>query len=105
MSTDDSGPEAPAPGADATGPEDPPGDLLAALSVRRNVGVGLAVGLGVAALAYAVRVLELFGPAPARGSPALFLGLALVLATTVAALVATLLSAVSAYRLASQGGE
>lgn len=86
--------------------DDPdPGGLAAALSVRRNLAVGVAVGLAVAALAYAVRVLELFGPAPARGSPALFLGLALVLATGVAALVAVVLSAASAYRASKRPPE
>lgn len=87
------------PGEDSHGGRSGAG-LLAVLPVRRNLAAGLAVGLAVAALAYAVRMLELFGPAPARGSPTLFFGLALVLATTVATLVAVVLSAVGAYRLA-----
>ncbi|PSP75890.1 hypothetical protein BRC81_14075 [Halobacteriales archaeon QS_1_68_20] len=82
-----------------------PGGLAAALSVKRNVTIGAAAGLAVAALAYLVRVLELFGPAPTRGSPVLFFGLALVLATSVAVLVAVALSAVSAVRAARRPPE
>ncbi len=82
-----------------------PGGLAAALSVRRNAAIGAASGLAVAALAYVARVLELFGPAPTRGSPVLFFGLALVLATSVAVLVAVALSAASAVRAARRPPE
>ena len=79
--------------------------LLSALSIRRNVAVGLLVGFSIAGLVYTVRVLELLGPAPDQGSPALFFGLALVLGTTIAVLVAVVLSAASVYRLSRQPPE
>lgn len=74
----------------------------------RNAAVGLVVGAVVAAGAYLVRVLELFGPFagtrrfPVLGPEGWFLLLAFVLATTTALAVATLLTAVSAYRLARE---
>jgi len=87
-------------------PERPPrGRLLEALSVRRNAAIGLAVGVALALAMYAVRVLELFGPAPDQGSPALFLALAVVLAASAGALVATALSVIAAVRLARQSPE
>lgn len=67
--------------------------LLSLLEVRRNLVIGLATGLVIAGLAYVYRVFELGGPTSAtRGSPALFLLLALVLALTIGALVATVLT-------------
>lgn len=78
----------------------PVGRLLDALNVRRNVGVGLAAGAVLAAVLFAVRYLELLGPAPDRGSPLLFLGLAIVLAVSAAGLVAALLTLATAVRVA-----
>ena len=77
------------------------GGLLAALPLWRNAAVGVAAGAVVGAAVYAVRVTEALGPAPARGSPLLFLGLALVLASTLAGLVAGALTVVSLYRVLS----
>lgn len=86
-------------------PERPPAAALAdALSVGRNAAVGAAVGLLVAVGAYLVRVLELVGPVrgtqtyPVLGPEGWFLGLALVLASATALLVATLLTLVSLVR-------
>ncbi|MFB6096109.1 MAG: hypothetical protein ABEJ74_01820 [Haloferacaceae archaeon] len=88
-------------------PDRPPtAAFLAALHVRRNAAVGLVVGVALAGLAYLVRVLELFGPFqgtrefPVLGVGGWFLMLAFVLATTTALLVATVLTVVSAVRLA-----
>lgn len=78
----------------------PVGRLLDALRVRRNVAVGVVAGAALAASLYAVRFLELLGPAPDRGSPLFFLGLALVLAVSVAGLVAILLTLAMAVRVA-----
>lgn len=87
-------------------PRQPPtGRLLAALRVRRNVAVGLFVGAALAATLYAVRVLELLGPAPDRGSPLLFLSLAVVLALSAGALVALALTLARAVRLARAPAE
>jgi len=87
-------------------PERPPGrQLLAALPVRRNVAVGAAVGVGLGGSLYAVRVLEVLGPAPDRGSPLLFLALAFVLASATAGLVFSVLTAVSAYRVLGSAPE
>lgn len=81
-------------------PERPPGRrLLAALPIRRNVAVGAVVGVALGGTLYAVRVFEVLGPAPDRGSPLLFLALAFVLASATAGLVFALLTAVSAYRV------
>ena len=92
-------------------PDRPPrGGVVQALDVPRNAAVGLVVGAVVAAGAYLVRVLELFGPFagtrrfPVLGPEGWFLLLAFVLATTTALAVATLLTAVSAYRLAREHG-
>ena len=88
--------------ADAPG-RPPVGRLLDVLRVRRNVAVGVAVGVALAALLYAVRVLELLGPAPDQGSPVLFLALALVLALSAGSLVATALTVLTAVRVAREG--
>jgi hypothetical protein len=86
--------------------------LIDALDVARNAKVGFAVGIGLAVLMYAYRVAELGGPtSPAVNgtagnvtatpeSPALFLMLAFVLATSAGALVTALLTVVAAVRLA-----
>lgn len=82
-------------------PDRPPvGRLLDELRVRRNVAVGLAAGVLLGAGLFAVRVLELLGPAPGGGSPLLFLALALVFATSAGTLVATALTAARAVRVA-----
>lgn len=88
-------------------PERPPtATFLAALNVRRNAAIGLAVGLVFALIVYLVRVLELLGPFqgtrefPLLGVGGWYLMLAFVLATTTAILVATVLTVVSAVRLA-----
>lgn len=88
-------------------PERPPRTaLLEALAIRTHAKRGLAVGVAVAALAYAVRVGELLGPTAAtNGSPLLFLALAFVLAATTGALVTTLLVARSAARLAGESAD
>lgn len=78
----------------------PVGRLLTVLRVRRNVAVGAAAGAILAAGLYAVRLLELLGPAPDRGSPLFFLGLALVLAVSTAGLVAAFLTVATAVRVA-----
>jgi hypothetical protein len=85
-------------------PERPPtAAFMAALSVARNAKIGLATGVAFAILAYVYRVFELLGPtADTRGSPLLFLLLALTLALATAALVAVVLTLVSAYRLAHE---
>uniref|UniRef100_UPI00373AE4B6 DUF7536 family protein n=1 Tax=Halococcus sediminicola TaxID=1264579 RepID=UPI00373AE4B6 len=92
------------PPVSSNAPERPPtARFVAALSVARNAKIGLASGVAVALLAYLYRVLELLGPsADTRGSPLLFLLLALTLALAVAALVALGLTLVSAYRLARE---
>ncbi|MFB6157319.1 MAG: hypothetical protein ABEJ34_05705 [Haloferacaceae archaeon] len=87
-------------------PDRPPVvEFARALNVRRNAAIGVAVGVGLAALTYLVRVLELLGPVggtrsfPVLGVGGWFLLLAAVLASATAALVTTLLTLVSAYRL------
>ena len=76
-------------------------ELVAALDVRRNAAIGFGGGLALAAVAYAFRVFELAGPNPdSRGSPALFVLLAFVLAVTVGLLLTAALTARSALRLA-----
>lgn len=88
-------------------PDRPPNrGLVAALSVRRNAAVGLGVGVLLAAGVYAVRVFELLGPFvgtreyPVLGAEGYFALLGFVLATSTALLVTTVLTAVSAVRLA-----
>lgn len=97
------------PGVSSDAPDRPPGGgVVRALDVPRNAAVGLAVGALVAAGAYLFRVLELGGPFagtrqfPVVGPEGWFLLLAFVLATATALVVATLLTLVSAYRLARQ---
>lgn len=76
------------------------GRLIAVLRVRRNVLVGLVSGVLLAGGLWAVRVLELLGPAPDRASPVLFAGLAVVLALSAGGLVATALTLARAVRVA-----
>ena len=77
--------------------------LARTLSLRRHAAVGFGSGLVVAALAYAFRVGELAGPVPdTRGSPALFLLLAFVLAVTVGLVVTAALTVRHALRLARE---
>jgi len=83
--------------------EDPsgPAGFIEALGVARNAKIGFAVGIGIAAVVYVYRVAELGGPVPAtRGSPLLFLMLAVVLAASAGALVTVALTVRSAIRLA-----
>lgn len=88
---------------DDTPERSPTTQFMAALSVARNAKIGLAVGVGFAILVYAYRVFELLGPTTdTRGSPLLFLTLAVTLALATAALVALILTLVSAYRLAHE---
>ena len=81
------------------------GSMAAALSVRRNAAIGVAVGLLFAAVAYLFRVLELAGPFrgtrqfPVLGESGWFLVLAFVLASSTALLVTSLLTVVSLARL------
>lgn len=87
-------------------PDRPPvGRLLETLRVRRNVLVGLATGVALALALFAVRVFELLGPAPDRGSAPLFFGLALVLALSAAGLVAAALTAATAVRVATRADD
>jgi hypothetical protein len=93
--------------------EDRPGPtrLIEALGVARNAKIGFVAGIGLAILMYTYRVAELGGPtSPAVNgtgnvtatpeSPALFLMLAFVLATSAGVLVTGLLTVVAAVRLA-----
>ncbi|WP_435127362.1 DUF7536 family protein [Halobaculum sp. D14] len=103
MSRDDHGAD---PAATDERPERPPADGLAdALSLRRNVAVGVATGVLLAAATYLVRVFELLGPFvgtrdyPVLGAEGYFLLLAFVLAATTALLVTTLLALRSAVGL------
>jgi uncharacterized membrane protein len=79
--------------------------LAERLRVRRNAAVGLAVGVALAAAVYAVRVFELLGPFrgtqsfPVVGAAGWFLLLAVVLAVSTAAVVAAVLTLVTAYRV------
>ena len=92
---------------DADGQPDgaPTGGLLAALAVKRNTVIGLGVGVGVAALAYLVRIFELLGPVgfertyPIVGPEAWFLLLAIVFASATALGVVVVLTAIRAVRL------
>lgn len=82
--------------------------LAHALQVPRNATVGVLAGIGLAVLAYAFRVLELFGPFagtrqyPILGPEGWFVVLAFVLASSTALLVTACLTLVSAYRLLRQ---
>ncbi|MCL7417773.1 MAG: hypothetical protein M8354_08040 [Halalkalicoccus sp.] len=84
-----------------TPPEDPSlVALLIALHVRRNGAIGLAVGIALAVLAYAYRIV-LVDPAPGvESSPLLFGVLAVTLAVSAAGLVTVCLTIVSAIRRA-----
>lgn len=93
-------------------PERPPAVAFAqAIDVKRNVAVGVVVGLTLAVLAYLFRVLELAGPFggtrqfPVLGESGWFLMLAFVLASSTALLVATALSVISLVRLARSSEE
>ena len=78
-------------------------ELARTLDVRRNAAVGFGSGVVLAVLAYAFRVGELAGPtADTRGSPALFLLLAFVLAVSVGLLVTAALTVRTAVRLARE---
>lgn len=79
--------------------------VVAALDIKRNAKLGFGSGIGLAAVAYVVRVGELLGPVPAtRGSPLLFFGLAIVLAVSAGALITGVLTVRSAVRLAREPG-
>ena len=86
----------------------PTGGLLAALAVKRNTVIGLGVGIGVAALAYLVRIFELLGPEgfertyPIVGPEAWFLLLAIVFASATALGVVVVLTAIRAVRLSKE---
>jgi len=88
----------------ASGPE----NMIEALDVKRNAIVGLLVGVGVAALAYVVRVFELLGPVatgreyPILGEEGWFLMLAVVFAVSTALLVVLVLTGVRMVQLVKQ---
>jgi len=104
----DDGGRSAVPGEDEADPagRPPSGGLAEALSVRRNAARGAAVGLGVAALAYLVRVLELFGPFggsrefPVLGPEGWFLLLAFVLFASTTLLATAAFTAATAVGLA-----
>lgn len=93
------------PDADAETDGPPTTALLAALAVKRNTLVGVSIGIGVAALAYVVRIFELFGPIgferayPIAGPEVWFLLLAIVFASATALGVVVVLTAIRAVRL------
>mgnify|MGYP000031676493 FL=1 len=95
---------------DADEPADggPTGGLGEALAVKRNTLIGLGVGIGVAAVAYLVRIFELLGPAgvnrtyPIVGPEAWFLLLAIVFASATALGVVVVLTAIRAVRLSKR---
>jgi len=82
--------------------------MIEALDVKRNAIVGLLVGVGVAALAYVVRVFELLGPVatgreyPILGEEGWFLMLAVVFAVSTALLVVLVLTGVRMVQLVKQ---
>lgn len=87
-------------------PDRPPiAGLLETLSVKRNAAVGAAVGVALAVAVYAVRALELLGPAggtreyPVLGSDGYFLLLAIVLASATTLFVASVLTVTAAIRV------
>lgn len=92
--------------SDDTSDERPVVRLLSALDVPRNARAGVAVGVVLAVVVYAVRVFEVVGPFagtqryPVFGPEGWFLLLAFVLASSTAMLVTVALTLVSAYRLA-----
>lgn len=76
------------------------GALLVELHARRNAMIGLALGAGLATLAYVYRVIVV-DPAPGvEGSPVLFGALAVTLAVSFGAFVALVLTIGSAIRRA-----
>jgi len=85
-----------------------PETMAEALQVKRNVRIGFAVGVGVAVVAYVVRVFELFGPVvttreyPVIGPEGWFLMLAVVFAVATALLVMLVLTGVRVARLAKE---
>ncbi len=86
-------------------PDRPPiAGLIETLSVKRNAAVGAVVGVALAVAVYAVRALELLGPAggtreyPVLGPDGYFLLLAFVLASATTLFVASVLTVVSAVR-------
>ncbi|WP_254536742.1 DUF7536 family protein [Halomarina litorea] len=96
----------PAPGTSGESVPERPGGLgglLVDLGVERNARRGVVVGVVLAAFVYAVRFLELLGPAPQDAAgPVLFLALAFVLAVGTALLTTVALTLVSAYRRAKE---
>jgi len=86
--------------------ESQPSTIAEALAVQRNAKIGLLVGVGVAVMAYVVRVFELLGPArtgreyPVVGPEGWFLLLAVVFAVATTLLVVLVLTAVEAIKLA-----
>lgn len=86
--------------------ESQPSTIAEALAVGRNAKIGLLVGVGVAVMAYVIRVFELLGPAktgreyPVVGPEGWFLILAIVLAVATALLVAVVLTGIRAVGLA-----
>jgi len=82
-----------------------PNNMIEALDVKRNATVGLLVGVGVAALAYIVRIFELLGPVatgreyPVLGEAGWFFMLAVVFAVSTALLVALVLTSVRMVQL------
>ncbi|WP_170977410.1 DUF7536 family protein [Halorussus salinisoli] len=79
-------------------PERPRANFVAALNVRRNAIRGFAFSLFVTA---AVLVLFVFLPGARRPTPYYF-ALAFVLVTSLGALATTVLTLISAYRLARE---
>ena len=86
-------------------PDRPPiAGLMETLSVKRNAAIGAVVGAALAVAVYAVRALELLGPAggtreyPVLGPDGYFLLLAFVLASATTLFVASVLTVVSAVR-------
>lgn len=82
-------------------PDRPPArGLVDALDIRRNVAIGLVVGLLVGALAVFYRVV-LIGTTPGRAVPlSFFVALGFVLVVSLAALVTVVLTAIRAWRVA-----
>ena len=86
-------------------PDRPPiAGLIETLSVKRNAAIGVTVGVALAVAVYAIRALELLGPAggtreyPVLGPDGYFLLLAFVLASATTLFVASMLTVVSAVR-------
>lgn len=75
-------------------PDRPPvRPVLAALEIERNAKIGFGTGFILAVFAYWFRVGEVLGPVPdTRGSPALFLVLAFVLAVSAGGLITMVLT-------------